>query len=110
MAITTCKLFVDGEWITSAATETSPVYNPSEGVQIAVTPMCGSDEVSRAIEAAHTAFPAWADTPAGDRAQLMFRFKALLEENFEELSALVTKEHGKTREHTKINDALNRAL
>ena len=62
MAITTCKLFVDGEWISSSATETSPVYNPSEGVQIASTPMCGSDEVGRAIEAAHAAFPEWGNT------------------------------------------------
>ena len=57
MAITTCKLFVDGEWISSSATETSPVYNPSEGVQIASTPMCGSDEVGRAVSYTHLTLP-----------------------------------------------------
>jgi malonate-semialdehyde dehydrogenase (acetylating)/methylmalonate-semialdehyde dehydrogenase len=101
MAITTCKLFVNGEWITSSATETSPVYNPSEGVQIAATPMCGASEISKAIEAAHAAFPAWANTPPTERAQLMFKFKELLEQNFEELSALVTREHGKTLEESR---------
>jgi malonate-semialdehyde dehydrogenase (acetylating)/methylmalonate-semialdehyde dehydrogenase len=101
MAITTCKLFVDGEWISSSATETSPVYNPSEGVQIASTPMCGSDEVGRAIEAAHAAFPEWGNTPPIDRARLMFRFKELLEQHFEELSTLVTREHGKTLEESR---------
>ncbi len=101
MAVTTCKLFVDGEWINSSAAETSPVYNPSEGVQIAATPMCGSEEISRSIEAANNAFPAWAETPAAERAQLMFRFKELLEQNFEDLSALVTKEHGKTLDESR---------
>jgi malonate-semialdehyde dehydrogenase (acetylating) / methylmalonate-semialdehyde dehydrogenase len=101
MPATTCKLFVDGEWIDSSATETTPVYNPSEGVQIAETPMCGSDEISRAIEAANAAFPAWAETPAVERARLMFKFKELLEQNFEELSAIVTHEHGKTLEESR---------
>ena len=51
MTFETCKLFINGEWVSSSATETSPVYNPSEGVQIAATPMCGSDEIGHAIEA-----------------------------------------------------------
>ena len=101
MAVTQCKLFVNGEWIESTATETSPVYNPSEGVQIAATPMCGSDEISRAIESAHAAFPAWADTPAVERARVMFKFRELLEDHFEELAEIVTKEHGKTLEESR---------
>ncbi len=100
MAITNCKLYVNGEWITSAA-ETSPVYNPCEGNQIAATPICGADEISRAVDAAHAAFPAWSDTPAVERARLMFRFKELLDKNFEELSALVTHEHGKTLDESR---------
>ena len=100
MAITNCKLYVNGEWMTSAA-ETSPVYNPCEGNQIAATPICGADEISRAVDAAHAAFPAWSDTPAVERARLMFRFKELLDKNFEELSALVTHEHGKTLDESR---------
>src|SRR6185295_7314896 len=42
------------------------------------------------------ALPAWAATPVVERARLMFRFRAVLEQNFEELAALVTREHGKT--------------
>ena len=63
--------------------------------------MCGASEISKAIEAAHAAFPAWANTPPTERAQLMFKFKELLEQNFEELSALVTREHGKTLEESR---------
>lgn len=100
-SIKTCQLFVDGEWVNSSATDTSPVYNPSEGVQLAATPMCGSEEVGRAIEVAQAAFPAWADTPPTERARLMFRFRELLEADFEELSALITLENGKTLEESR---------
>ena len=41
-------------------------------------------------------FPAWWETPAIERARILFRFKTLLEENFEELVRSNTREHGKT--------------
>ena len=91
-----CRLLVDGKWIDSAATETTSVHNPSDGTQISATPMCGHEEVSLAVEAAAAAQPEWADTPPVERAQVLFRFKALMETHFEELASLVTREHGKT--------------
>ncbi|BBM05433.1 hypothetical protein HAALTHF_15720n [Vreelandella aquamarina] len=38
-------------------------------------------DVERAIAAAQAAFPAWRDTPPAKRAQVMYRFKQLLEEH-----------------------------
>ena len=35
------------------------------------------------MASARRAFPAWADTPVPDRAQVMFRFKQLLEDRFD---------------------------
>jgi acyl-CoA reductase-like NAD-dependent aldehyde dehydrogenase len=42
------KLYINGQWVVSSATETSPVFNPSDETQIAATPMCGTDEVNQA--------------------------------------------------------------
>lgn len=97
----TVPVFIGGEWQASSATDTSPVYNPSDGTQIAATPMGDATEVGRAIEAAHAAFPEWAETPAVDRARVLFVFKQLLEDHFEELSQIVTREHGKTLEESR---------
>jgi malonate-semialdehyde dehydrogenase (acetylating)/methylmalonate-semialdehyde dehydrogenase len=72
------------------------VFNPSRGEIIAQTPLCTAREADAAVEAAAVAFPAWAETPATDRARVLFRFKALLEEHFEELAQRTTLEHGKT--------------
>ena len=58
--------------------------------------MCDAKQTGEVVETAAAALPAWAETPVVERARLMFRFRALLEEHFEELAALVTREHGKT--------------
>jgi malonate-semialdehyde dehydrogenase (acetylating)/methylmalonate-semialdehyde dehydrogenase len=95
-AVRVCQAFVGGEWRDADHTNRSPVYNPSTAEVIAETPMCGAAEVDAAVEAAAAAFPAWSETPAVERARVLFRFKMLLEDNFEEIARCTTREHGKT--------------
>ena len=52
---------------------------------------------ARAVEAAEKAQPGWAGTPIKERAQVFYRYKALLEKNITELGELVTAENGKVR-------------
>jgi malonate-semialdehyde dehydrogenase (acetylating)/methylmalonate-semialdehyde dehydrogenase len=59
------------------------------------------DLVDAAVKAAARAYPAWSETPPVVRARAMFRFKALLEEHFEELARIVTTEHGKTIDESR---------
>ncbi|HJP00547.1 MAG TPA: CoA-acylating methylmalonate-semialdehyde dehydrogenase [Planctomycetota bacterium] len=87
---------IDGAWVGSDATEVHEVRNPANGELIGLTPLCGADEVDAAVRAAARAYPAWRRTPVEDRVQPLFRLKALLEEHSEELTAIVTRENGKT--------------
>ena len=96
-----CKQYIRGQWIDAETGETLPVTNPSIGEIIAHVPMSGHDDISRAVSAASLAFPKWADTPVATRAQFMFLYKRLLEDNFTELAKLITREHGKTLEEAK---------
>src|SRR5438034_2927701 len=89
-------LYIGGEWQQIDSVATSPVHNPSTGEIIAETPMCTATHVHEAVEAAAAAFPAWWETPPTDRARVFFRFKMLLEEEFEDLVRSNTREHGKT--------------
>jgi malonate-semialdehyde dehydrogenase (acetylating)/methylmalonate-semialdehyde dehydrogenase len=89
-------IWSNGEWREVRSTATTSVFNPSLGEVIAETPMCGAEQVNDAVEAAAAAFPAWWETPAVERARVMFRFRSLLEENFEDLVRTNTREHGKT--------------
>ncbi|MDA0989363.1 MAG: CoA-acylating methylmalonate-semialdehyde dehydrogenase [Verrucomicrobia bacterium] len=94
--LTPCPILIDGHWSTPKTATTAPVYNPSSGEIIAQTPMCGADIVDQAVQAAHAAFEDWMETPPVERARVLFRYKMLLEENFEALAQLITREHGKT--------------
>jgi malonate-semialdehyde dehydrogenase (acetylating)/methylmalonate-semialdehyde dehydrogenase len=90
-----CPLLINGEWLQPKIPGT-PVYNPSTGDVIAECPAGGADEVNAAVEAAHTAFPAWRDTPPIERARVFFRYRQLIEQNFDLLCQTVSREHGKT--------------
>ncbi len=91
-----CPVFIGGAWREIHKNGTSPVFNPSRGNIIAEVPMCGADVVNEAVEAAAAAFPAWRDTPAVERARLFFRYRQLIEENFDRICQSVSREHGKT--------------
>jgi malonate-semialdehyde dehydrogenase (acetylating) / methylmalonate-semialdehyde dehydrogenase len=91
-----CPILVDGEWHEPRDVETSPVHNPSTGEVIALTPMCMAAHVNDAVQAAARAFCSWWETPPVERARVLFRFKTLLEENFEPVVRCNTREHGKT--------------
>ena len=86
---------IGGSWEGANGHDTEPVYDPATGEVVAETPLSTAEDVDRAVRAAEKAFPGWAATPVVERARVLFRFKALLEENFEELQELVTLENGK---------------
>jgi malonate-semialdehyde dehydrogenase (acetylating) / methylmalonate-semialdehyde dehydrogenase len=88
--------FIGGRF-TSDSTRFQDVFNPSDGTLLARVPVSAVEEVSRAVEAAQGAFPAWSRTPIKERAQVFYRYRALLEDHFDELAALITEEHGKIR-------------
>jgi malonate-semialdehyde dehydrogenase (acetylating) / methylmalonate-semialdehyde dehydrogenase len=91
-----CPIYVGGEWQVATGVPSTPVHNPSTGEIIARAPSCAAVQVEAAIEAAVAAFASWSETPSPERARILFRFKALLEQHFEELARLTTREHGKT--------------
>ena len=87
--------FIGGEWVDGNGRETEPVYDPATGEVIAETPLSTKDDVDRAVKAASAAFEEWSKSPVVKRIQVLFRYKMLLEEHFEELRDLVTLENGK---------------
>lgn len=89
--------FVGGQWFVPETASTAPVYNPSTGQKIADTPLCGPEEVDQAVQNAQDAFADWSETPPIERVRVLFRYKILIEDHFEEIAALISKEHGKTR-------------
>ncbi|MGH3102590.1 MAG: aldehyde dehydrogenase family protein [Gaiellaceae bacterium] len=71
------------------------VVNPATEEQIASVPRQGAEETDAAVRAAREAFPAWRAVAPADRARLLRRLAALVEENGEELALLETRNVGK---------------
>src|SRR5712691_2575763 len=99
--IQTLDNFIGGRWVKAQATEYFDVHNPAVGDVIGRTPLSTAGDVDAAVQAASQAFPAWRDTPVNARAQVLYRFKQLCEQHFEELARTVTTEHGKTLDEAR---------
>src|SRR6202163_3958644 len=99
--VQTLDNFIAGRWVPSRTTEFFDVHNPAVGDLIGRTPLSTAGDVDAAVQAATRAFPAWRDTPVNARAQVLYKFKAQLEQHFEELARIVTTEHGKTLDEAR---------
>lgn len=95
--MSTIQHLINGDLV-SAGDRTADVFNPSTGEVTGKVHLADVATVQRAIDAAKAAFPAWRRTPAAKRAQVMFRFKQLLEQNESKIAQLISQEHGKTLE------------
>ncbi len=100
-SLPTVALFVGGQWIEQSAEHYTPVHNPSTGEVIAQTPMGSAETVNVAVQAAQKAFESWSQVPIPRRAEVLFRYRALLEENFEAIARLITQENGKTLDEAR---------
>jgi len=93
---------IGSEWRLPAQDVSSlPVFNPATAEVIEQVPLSDRREVDAAVRAAAESFQTWSRTAVMDRVRLMFRFKAVLEDSFEELAALVTRHHGKTLDEAR---------
>lgn len=77
---------------------TAEVFDPSRGLAIRRVSLADHATVQQAVAAAAAAFPVWRNTPPARRAQVLFRFKQLLDEHRDEIARLISEEHGKTLE------------
>ena len=95
MAVKTIDNYIKGRWVASTSSKLFPLHNPATNEVIGHVPMSGAGDVDLAVKAAAEAFPAWRRTPPTERIQYLFKLKELLEQNFEDLSTMITIEHGK---------------
>ena len=94
-AVRTLGHFINGALVHGQSGRFGDVFDPATGAVTARVPLADQAEAGHAIAAAAAAFPQWADTTPLRRARVLFKFKELLESHAEELTALITSEHGK---------------
>ncbi len=93
--------FVNGKKFSGDSKRISKVFNPATGEQTAEVKLASIKDMDTAVEAARTAFISWSKKPPLQRARVMFKYKDLIEKNFEELTKIIVSEHGKVFDDAK---------
>ena len=88
-------LYIDGQWRPAEGGRTLKVYDPATGAVIKEIADASPADGIAALDAADAAFPAWAATPARERAEILRRAFDLLQERKEDFALLMTLEMGK---------------
>lgn len=89
------KFFINGEWIESKSNNCFENTNPATGDVIAEVPVATEAEVEAAINSAWNAFKKWSNMPFRDRADYINRLRAKFDEHHEELSRILSQDHGR---------------
>ena len=95
------KHFVGGKVISGNSERKGKIFNPATGEQDSEVILASKADLDGAVEIAQKAFETWSLNPPLQRARIMFKFKELIEKNFDELAKLIVSEHGKVYEDAK---------
>lgn len=87
------QAFLNGDWV--GAAESFTVTNPADSTTIGSVPNMTASDTSKAIDAAHAAFPAWSAKTGKERAAIMRKWYELMILHANDLAALMTAEQGK---------------
>ncbi|GAB7346632.1 hypothetical protein MBLNU459_g1769t1 [Dothideomycetes sp. NU459] len=88
--------FLDNRFIESQATQWIDLHDPATNNLVTRVPQSTDAELKAAVASAEKAFTAWKATSLLHRQQIMFKFVALIRENWDRLAASITLEQGKT--------------
>ncbi len=92
--------YVDGQWVKGCSTFEN--RNPADTCEVVGLFAKGTAEDMRsAVAAAVEAFPAWAAKNGPARGEYLFRAAEIMERKFEQISAEMTREEGKTLPEAK---------
>jgi succinylglutamic semialdehyde dehydrogenase len=86
--------YIDGAWLAGSGPELVTI-DPSTGRPTWTSNESTADDVARAVQAARSAFDAWAMAPLEERIAVCRRFRDLLKAHNEDLAAIIAEEVGK---------------
>ncbi len=91
----TVQNFIDSQPVDPVEGQTEPIVNPATGEVIAHAPVSSAEDVDHAVRAARQAFPGWAATTPGERAQALLAIADAIESHADELAELEADNAGK---------------
>ncbi|MCT4686644.1 NADP-dependent glyceraldehyde-3-phosphate dehydrogenase [Vallitalea sp.] len=89
------KNLYDGQWISSASNNFITINSPINEEEVGKIQAMTGEEVDKVVSKAQSSFGVWADKPVSERADIIHKSAAILEENSEEIANILTKEIAK---------------
>jgi acyl-CoA reductase-like NAD-dependent aldehyde dehydrogenase len=105
--------YIGGQWVPAESGRTFENRNPADRDDlVGLFPESHRAEVQLAVAAARKAFPAWRDTPAPKRAEILYDAGEILKRDKEKLARLMTREMGKVLDETRgdVQEAIDMAF
>ena len=93
--------YINGKIYKGSSSRKGKVFNPATGVQESEVILGTKSDLDHAVENAKTAFEKWSQVTPLQRARIIFKYKELIEKNYDELTKLIVSEHGKVYEDAK---------
>ncbi|WP_235910535.1 CoA-acylating methylmalonate-semialdehyde dehydrogenase [Deinococcus kurensis] len=87
--------WLGGKLTPGTSGRSAKVFNPATGEVAGLVDLASRDEVNAAVAAAAQTARSWRAVPLSRRAEIMFRFRALLDARRDDLARILTREHGK---------------
>jgi acyl-CoA reductase-like NAD-dependent aldehyde dehydrogenase len=95
-------MFVDGGFVAGDGLEWTQVRDPATGEEVGKAPQAGAAEAELGVGAAARAFPAWSQTPASTRGEILRAAAEHVNEHVESLALLLTREQGKPLREARL--------
>ena len=91
-------MLINGEWVAASDEATMPVVNPFDRSVLGTVPKSAREDARRAIDAAREAFDRgpWPRLPPKARAEVFLKAARLLQERFDSVAELESRNQGKT--------------
>ncbi|HET7479509.1 MAG TPA: aldehyde dehydrogenase family protein [Rubrobacteraceae bacterium] len=94
--------FIDGGYAAFSRLGRMPVVDPATGEEVDTVPRSGAEEVDQAVRSAYEAFPAWRDTPAAKRGEILGEAANAVLAAMKELAPMLTAEQGKPLREARL--------
>ena len=96
--------FIGGHWIAPVKGKYAENVSPVTGKPFTEVPLSTAEDVDLALDAAHAAKDAWAETSTTERARILNKIADVIEENLEPLAIAESWENGKPVRETLAAD------
>lgn len=87
---------IGGEWVASKGTSSVDIICPASQQIVGKTPQSTEAEFNAIVADAKNTFDEWKEVSVSNRMRFMLKYQELLKQNQDDISRMITKEHGKS--------------